>query len=67
MVTMSGAFVGGRPLLGLSASIVSSRLWAGLQSAQALNSLLTSPLLVRPVLISSVLLDGLEITLKGPR
>ena len=56
----------GRPLMGLSASMVSSLLYAGLQSAQALTSLRTSPDLVRPTLISKVDLDGRDKILKGP-
>ena len=57
----------GRPLFGREASTVSSRIKAGLQSAHALSSLRTSPFAVSPTLISNVLLEGLEMILKGPR
>ena len=56
----------GRPRFGLAASSFPSRLYAGLQSAHDLNSLLTSPLEVSPTLISKVLREGLEMTLNGP-
>ena len=52
--------------MGLSASTISSRLNAGLQSAQDLISDLTSLFCVRPTLICNVLLEGREMTLKGP-
>ena len=58
--------LGGLPLLGLEASRLSSRLLAGLQSAHDLNSLRSSPLLVRPALITRVLLVGLSKILNGP-
>ena len=62
----TAVFLRGRPLMGLSASMVSFLLNAGLQSAQALTSLRTSPDLVSPTFISNVDLDGRDKILKGP-
>ena len=56
----------GRPRFGLSASSASERRYAGLQSAHALNSSLSELSIFRPTLISTVDLDGLAVTLKGP-
>ena len=61
-----GGACGGRPSLGLSASLASSRKYAGLQSAQALNSNLSELSTFLPTLTSTVLLEGLELILNGP-
>ena len=56
----------GLPCLGLTASSIDSRLYAGFASDHDLNSTLSSPCLLTPTLISNVDLDGLDLMGNGP-